>query len=302
MIKTIRYWIIKVVGISKGEANALLILVPLMIVIIVTMPIIRSHNINRYSNYVRDQAILDSMISSMQYTKVSDSKSNTNKQISYAAFDPNNCSLDLLVSNGIPQFLAERIISYRSKGGQFRKKEDLQKIYGFDDQLYTNIYPYIQIVETNIAKSNKPFYPKSKKKKFTIQPFDINSADTATLRQIYGIGDKLSLRIVNFRDKLGGFMYRSQLSQVYGLDSVVVDSLMEYGSISGTFNPNRLNVNTDTIKHLSSHPYIDYKVAKAIVNYRRQHGDYKSVEDIKKVYFVDDSLFNRISIYLKLRD
>ncbi len=302
MIKTIRYWIIKIVGVSKGEANALLILVPILLLVIIVPPFFYRHFTSNYSNHISDQTILDSLLAQIEANqqRYTDSIYSTTN-IKHTIFDPNTASATLLQSNGIPSYLTKRIINYREKGGRFRNKKDLHKIYGMRDDLYKSLLPYINIASKSKIITVKPSYTSYYKKRVIVS-FDINTADTSTFKQIRGIGSKLSFRLVYFRDKLGGFINIDQLYEVYGLKPEVIDSLLIYGSISANFSPSQLNINTDTTLHLSQHPYISYRLANTIVSYRRQHGHYRKVTQIKNIHLVNDSLYNKISPYLKTAD
>ena len=133
------------------------------------------------------------------------------------------------------------------------------------------------------------------------EKFDLNNADTSQLKKIYGIGDKLSMRILKYRDVLGGFVDMDQLKEVYGLDSLVIDRLIENSTIQNEFQPKKININTASEKQLSTHPYLS-KVAKAIVSYRFQHGDFKAVEDIRNVSSLNEKTVQRIIPYLKVND
>ena len=137
--------------------------------------------------------------------------------------------------------------------------------------------------------------------KKALEKFDLNNADTSQLKKIYGIGDKLSMRILKYRDVLGGFVDMDQLKEVYGLDSLVIDRLIENSTIQNEFQPKKININTASEKQLSTHPYLN-KVAKAIISYRFQHGDFKAVEDIRNVSSLDEKSVQRIIPYLKVND
>ena len=84
------------------------------------------------------------------------------------------------------------------------------------------------------------------------EKFDLNNADTSQLKKIYGIGDKLSMRILKYRDVLGGFVGMDQLKEVYGLDSLVINRLIENSTIQNEFQPKKININTASEKQLSS--------------------------------------------------
>jgi competence ComEA-like helix-hairpin-helix protein len=60
----------------------------------------------------------------------------------------------------------------------------------------------------------------------------------------------------------------------------------------------KLNINTTSDFELGSHPYINKTIAKAIVVYRNQHGNYQSINDLRKIVFIKDSVLQKISPYL----
>ncbi|MEO6686182.1 MAG: helix-hairpin-helix domain-containing protein, partial [Dyadobacter sp.] len=158
------------------------------------------------------------------------------------SFDPNTASIDQLEELGIPAFIAKRIDKYRSKGGKFRKKEDLLNIYDFPSDVFQRLESYIKLPESGSSypKSKYPekiysnnSFPKEVKtyNKPVIVPFDINTTDTTQLIKLKGIGTKLSLRILKFRDGLGGFHSASQFSEIFGLDSLALMELNKYTKI-----------------------------------------------------------------------
>jgi len=181
----------------------------------------------------------------------------------------------------------------------FRIKSDLLKIYGMDSSFYLQLFPYIQLPE-NIQARFAEEKLSLKKPKSVLEPFDLNTADTTQLKSVYGIGTILAVRILKFRDGLGGFVKREQLNEVYGLDSAVTDKLFEVSFIAEGFEPRKINMNTATEKEFSSHPYIKKFMANAIVAYRFQHGNFSSVEDIRKLDRLRDDDINRILPYLKV--
>jgi competence protein ComEA len=228
-------------------------------------------------------------------------------------FDPNHASTEQLEELGIPRFMAKRIDKYRSKGGKFRKKEDLLRMYDFPADLYKRLEPYIQLentaakrptvahTERNSAVSFKPNTPNYANKTFTkptLTPFDINTADTTLLIRLKGIGSKLSIRILKFRDGLGGFYSENQYSEIYGLDSLALSELYKYAKTSSPVR--KLNINTASAEQLSGHSYLrNKKLATIIVNYRDQHGPYQSPEDLKKVRILDEKTIEKLIPYLE---
>lgn len=131
-----------------------------------------------------------------------------------------------------------------------------------------------------------------------IQPFDINTASTTQLQAVPGIGPVLSARIVKFRDKLGGFVSPSQYAQVYGLAPDVVTNLQERSYIDASFSPRLIHLNQADVRALAAHPYITYQQARHIVQYRRQHGLYKTVEALRQAALMDEEGLNKLRPYV----
>ncbi len=228
------------------------------------------------------------------------------------AFDPNTATPDELQELGIPKFLALRIEKYRQKGGKFRRREDLQKIYDFPPTLFAKLDPYIVLPgegqNEGVAKSNFeenqarefPAAPARENKPYArpaIAAFDINTADTTQLIALRGIGSKLSARIVKFRDALGGFHSTEQYAEIFGLDSLALSELRKYGRVQSV--PKKLNINTVSIEELNRHPYFrNRKLNEVIVRYREQHGPYASAESMKAVRILDDATLRKWEPYL----
>src|SRR5690606_9841495 len=135
-------------------------------------------------------------------------------------FDPNTAPVDDLVKLGIKQGIATRMVRYRESGGRFAVRQDLLKIYGMDSTLYAILYPYIKLPD------RAPDIITVKGAGEKTERFDLNTADTAQLVRVYGIGPVLSKRIVKFRERLGGFVAPEQVYEVYGLDSATATRLL----------------------------------------------------------------------------
>ena len=130
--------------------------------------------------------------------------------------------------------------------------------------------------------------------------FDINTADASQLRTIAGIGPTLSVRIVKFRDQLGGFVSLAQYQEVYGLQPEVVDRLKRCTYIDANFQPIQLNINTATIPTLSGHPYVTPQLARSIFRYRQQHGPFASVASLGDLVLMDRITLEKLAPYLAI--
>ncbi|WP_342086974.1 ComEA family DNA-binding protein [Dyadobacter sp. OTU695] len=218
-------------------------------------------------------------------------------------FDPNNASERELRGVGIPAFIAKRIEKFRSKGGQFRRKEDLLKIYDFPQDLYARLENYVVIpAEDGNAQNagNSVLKPQStaiREAGRSNQAFDINQCDTTALIRLRGIGGKLAQRILKFRDGLGGFYSTDQFSEVYGLDSLALSELKRYAKVASPVK--KININTATADELGRHPYWrNRKQVQVLMNYRTRHGPFRSLEELRNVKVLDDATIQKTGPYL----
>lgn len=284
-------------GFSRAQVNAFMVLLPLMFVVLFSNPLYRWIKPDPPVFSSRDRAMLDSLVDVLEYdTAVGAIKEQQARH--FFRFDPNRVGVKELDSLGFSASLSVRIVNYRKKGGTFRVKNDLLKIYGVDTAFYRSLYSYIQLPEKIERKEIE--YARSEivhSKKAA--PFDLNLADTSQLKKINGIGEKRALRIVRYREALGGFIEAGQLKEVYGLDSVVVDRLVKSSFIDVKFPLRRMNINKMSGKELSAHPYISESVAKAIVSYRFQHGDFRQVDDLRNIPMLDATTIRKITPYLE---
>lgn len=149
---------------------------------------------------------------------------------------------------------------------------------------------------------SKPKYPTSKWEKkpsrFINEPLNLNRADSALLDELPSIGPFFAKRILKYRNILGGFVSKEQLLEVYGFDSVRFAQIENLISLGEPLNT--LNINTDSLYQLRKHPYISASLAKAILRYKEQHGSYKSVDELKSVYLINDSIFGKLEPYLRI--
>ena len=130
-----------------------------------------------------------------------------------------------------------------------------------------------------------------------VEKSDLNLATMEALQEVYGIGPSFSKRIVNYRKLLGGFSSLDQLREVYGLKKETIIELEKVYTIRSA--PTPIPLNTDSVKVLAKHPYVSYDLAWAIFNYRQQHGDIHSPEDLRKIKAVNADVLERLKPYLK---
>jgi competence ComEA-like helix-hairpin-helix protein len=222
-------------------------------------------------------------------------------------FDPNIISQNGWKKLGLRDKTILTIQNYLSKGGHFKKPEDLQRVYGLRKDEYERLAPYIKI-ETGFPKIPAANFAENKnlekhkpdfKNALRYNSVDINTADTSGFISLHGIGNKLAARIVNFRDKLGGFYSIEQVSETFGLPDSTFQKIKQYLKLEN-INLRKININTASIDELKAHPYIRYSIANPIVAYRNQHGSFSNMEDLRKVMIITDEIYQKIAPYLTL--
>jgi competence protein ComEA len=142
-------WVRNFFGFSRSQTNAFIILLPLLTTILFSEPAYRWWRSNRAVDFAGDQAKLDSLIALWDTPKKDSLSGDTesSETTRLFAFDPNKISESELQSLGFPKNLSSRIAHYREKGGRFRVKADLLKIYGVDSAFYLQLFPFIQLPE-----------------------------------------------------------------------------------------------------------------------------------------------------------
>jgi competence ComEA-like helix-hairpin-helix protein len=245
-----------------------------------------------------DSAIMQSNTSVSLDEKLSKNEilSNENKKKVLFDFDPNLISIENWEQLGVSKKTALTIQKYISKGGKFREPQDLKKIWGIPESLAYQLMPYVKIKEEKKSLANSTFQ-QNQKQKFPAELIDINQADSSALEKLPGIGPKLSQRIISYREKLGGFYCIEQLHEVWGLQDSILEKISNKIEIQSK-GLRKININLADFNQLKSHPYIGYKTASAILNYRNQHGMFQNIEEIQKIVLIDEKIYSKIVHYL----
>ena len=217
-------------------------------------------------------------------------------------FDPNTVDSMTLLHLGFKPWQAKNMLKYRAKGGKYRKKEDLKKLYGMTDSMYLALTPYIYIKDSIVVDSARidsvrtDSLPKWKStKKDTI--LNLRTADTTELKLIRGIGSYRAKMIVRYREQLGGYAQVEQIMEARGMDKVIADSILPHFYIDSVV-VNKIPINHIRPEVLQRHPYLNFEQAKAIYEYRRKHIRIKSAEELKKIKGLSPTDIEKILIYL----
>ncbi len=295
-------------NLSKTEKAGIWLLIAILITIILLSVFLRTSKTsvadNDFSEFEKQIQAWESSISrdDKQYSNVyndldAPAYSSAKSKLNPFPFNPNELDAEGWKRLGLTDKQTKSILNYRQKGGEFRIKSDFAKMYTISKEEFAVLEPFIQLPE---KPQQKPDYSASSYEKKETVRVEINSADTAALKKVRGIGPAFALRIVSYRSRLHGYVSIDQLKEVKGIDSLKFAEISPYMFVN-PYLVRKININTVTFDELKSHPYIGYNIALSLINYRKQHGDYKVLTDIKKSALVTEDVYKKISPYLTVQ-
>jgi competence ComEA-like helix-hairpin-helix protein len=232
--------------------------------------------------------------------------SKTEIQTELFSFNPNIATDEEFMQLGLSDKQIKNIRNYLQKAGSFRFKEDFGKLYSIGDSLFAILNPYIDLpdkesyyaaLKNSNTKQENTKYEKQQSSKPLVE---LNSADSLQLIDVKGIGSAFASRIIKYRNRLGGFQRVEQLLEVYGMKEEQYNLIKSQVKVDPSVII-KIHINTCTPEELKNHPYINnWNIANALVNYRKKHGNFKVLEDIKKCDLVNDELYLKLAPYLTL--
>lgn len=219
-------------------------------------------------------------------------------------FDPNTSDSTELLRLGLQPWQVVNIYKYRAAGGVYRKPRDFARLYGLTLKEYRRLEPYIRISEENLPAENYFYKYEPIEERDTVkypvklQPEErvvLNRADTAQLRKVPGIGPFFARKIVEYRERLGGYYRVQQLLEIEDFPETAVSFfIIPDGTEFRKMNLNRLSLN-----ELKRHPYIGFYRARAIVDYRRLHGHIESLQQLKLLPDFTPEAIERLEPYVE---
>lgn len=211
-------------------------------------------------------------------------------------FDPNELDSAGFVSLGLKSYVASNILKYRKKGGKFLSKDAFSKVYGISKDKHAELEPYIKISPSYLTQ-NKDTSTNNLKDTALVITIELNSADTASLMKVKGIGKGYAKSIIRFRNQTGGFINVEQLMDVYGMTEENYNRIKAFCTVNQSLI-RKINVNTTSLDKLKSHPYINFYQAKQIYELRRKLGKLTSINELKNLSELDENTLRKIEPYL----
>lgn len=197
----------------------------------------------------------------------------------------------------------DRLLTFRAKDQWINSVNQFQEVTKVSDSLLKEISPYFKFpdwVTNPKPRNNYRSFPNQIESKTYKEKLDLNKATAEQLKRINGIGEKLSERIIRFRDKQGGFVSNIQLQEVYGLSPEVIERINKEFIVKSPRIISKYNLNLATKEELVTIPHIDYEIAHYIIEQRTLREGYKSLDELTKVKDFPVDKIEIIKLYLHL--
>ena len=199
-------------------------------------------------------------------------------------FNPNEVSLKELLRMGLNERTAQSWMKYLESGGSFKNCNELEKLYLLDSHDLASLLPYCKL----------------KVEDETILIVDLNLSDSLAILKVKGVGPTFAHRIIEYRNSLGGFVYKNQLKEIYGIDSLRYSQIEPQITID-TYSIKKVQINADEFKMLLRHPYLSYEQVKSIVNYRNELGGLNDLQELQQLEGFNAEDTTRLKPYISFQ-
>lgn len=301
---------------SRSDRNAIIILAGLILIVILITIFLPLFFKPKPTDFSEMKAVIE------EWEKSQSLNSRNTEQILFR-FDPNTIDSMALDSLNLPYFVKQNLLSYRRAGGSFNSPEDLRRLYGMNDSIFSSVNDYINLPQitnqeeqkqasevrtktstetissTNIvdriehepkAKINKPLSNE-------IVELELNSADTTDLKALPGIGSVFANRIVKYRSLLGGYYKKEQLLEVYNFPIETYERNLDCLTIDTT-QLVKIRINFADYSELIRHPYLNKEQVTKLLEIRNREGAFKNLKFLEEVEGFDPEKLNKVRPYL----
>ncbi len=195
----------------------------------------------------------------------------------------------------------DRLLKFRAKNQWINSVKQFQDVTKVSDSFLNRISPYFKFPDwvTNPKPKSSFTYQDNSSPKSYSEKIDLNTATVSQLRKVNGIGEKLSERIINYRNKfVGGFIADVQLQDIYGLAPEVIERVLNQFTVKTPRQIVKFNLNTVTRDELVTIQHIDYEIAYEIIEQRALREGFSSFEELIKVKGFPVNKIEIIKLYL----
>jgi competence ComEA-like helix-hairpin-helix protein len=282
---------------SNKQRSGIFLLILIIIVLQLTYKFIDFTGDDKQKNY-NELNLFREELDSLRLAEIE------NNQPKIYPFNPNYITDYKGYTLGMTNEEIDRLHEFRKSNRWVNSVKEFQNVTKVSDSLLAEISPYFKFPDwiTNPkSKKNNTSYTDNNKPKSFDQKIDLNIASASQLQKVYGVGEKLSERIIKYRNKFnGGFIADIQLSEIYGLTPEVIERIKNNFTVKTPREINTFNLNTATRDELVNIPYIDYEIANNIIEERTLRDGFKSIEELTKVEDFPLKKIEIIKLYLQL--
>jgi len=196
----------------------------------------------------------------------------------------------------------DRLHKFRDNNQWINSAKQFQDVTKISDSLLHTMSSYFKFPDwvTNKTQSKKSDWSKKSTSKTVEEKVDLNKATAEQLRRVNGVGEKLSKRIVAYRDKHNGFISEVELTEVWGLSPEVINRIKNHFVVKTPKAVITINLNTASRDELVKIPYLDYINVSHIIEQRTLREGFKSFEELTKVEDFPVEKLEIIKLYLHL--
>lgn len=210
-------------------------------------------------------------------------------------FNPNKTSKEDWMYLGLSEKQANVVMKFLNR--PVYSSEDLKKIFVIPDEVMKSV---LDSAVFPIRPQNE--YESKDFKTFNVtevsnEIFDLNSVTNEQLQSLSGIGPFYAEKIIDYRDRLGGYSNKNQLMELWRFDQEKFDKIQHRVEVKENLI-RKIDINLADVETLKNHPYINYGVANSIVKMRKQHGKFTSLNELRKSALIDQELLEKITPYI----
>ncbi|MBF0548635.1 MAG: helix-hairpin-helix domain-containing protein [Candidatus Riflebacteria bacterium] len=132
---------------------------------------------------------------------------------------------------------------------------------------------------------------------------NINSSDEKQLMELK-IGQKLAEKIIEMREKVGAFHDISELLFIKGITKKKLEKIMERGGIYKVDKEKRfekMDLNFASEAEIETLPGIGKKLATLIIEFRKEKGKIRKLDDLLEISGITENLLGKISDLVEVR-
>ncbi len=281
---------------TKEQRNGIF----LLLLLIITLQCVYA-----FMNFSSEEIIVDSKELQLFQTEIDSLKlvEIENRKPKIYPFNPNFVTDYKGYTLGMSSDEINRLLKFRAKGQWVNSAKQFQQVTRVSDSIFNKISPYFKFPDWVTNPKPKKQYTKffnTNKPKSEAEKIDLNTATALQLQKVYGIGEAFSERIIKYRTKQNGFVSILELGQVYGLKPETIEELKKSFSLKTPKRINQVNINTATKAELVIVRFVDYEIARNIIEYRTLHEGFKSLNELTKVKDFPVKKIEIIKLYLHL--